>query len=331
LTKPWLAFSLIAWLLRHCFTHPVHLTKSLLLVPRAVDIFAKIEKEQPDVVHLFWGHYPALVAFLVENYLPDIVLTIFLGAYDLSREFPGTPDVARRADAVWTHAQANIEKIVSLGVPAQKIQVTYRGIDLRLIGAADCPRVAHRLVSAGRMLPLKGMETVLSAFRIIRNQWSDATLILLGEGPERPRLEKLVGEWGLQDAVVFRGHVPHSEVFAEMAVAEVFLLLSRSSSERLPNAAKEAMASGCACIVTDTDGIDELITHEKSGYIVSQKVLPEEVAEIVTRFFVNAELRASFQRYALERLRERFDVDASMRTYLENWSGLLRERCKTLP
>jgi len=330
LKRPWVTLSLLVWLLRICSTHPVHLAKSLLLIPRVVELFVLLEREQPDVVHLFWGHYPSLFAFLVNKYRPNIVLTIFLGAYDLFREFPGTPDVAKQADTVWTHAHFNINKIVSLGVPAQKIQVTYRGIDLSLIRAADCPRVAHRLVSAGRMLPLKGMETVLSAFRIIRDQWSDATLVLLGEGPDRPRLEKLVCEWGLQDAVVFRGHVPHSEVFAEMAVAEVFLLLSRSGSERLPNAAKEAMASGCACIVTDTDGIDELITHGKSGFIVSQEVLPEEVAEIVSRFFVNAELRASFHSYALEHLRERFDVDTSMRTYLENWSLLLQQKSQAV-
>ena len=280
-------------------------------------------------MHLFWGHYPAIVAFLVKNHLPDTVLTIFLGAYDLSREFPGTPDVARQADAVWTHARYNVEKILSFGIPVQRINVAYRGIDLNRIDSADCQRVRHRIVSAGRLIPLKRMEAVLAAFQIIRSKWADATLVLLGEGEERPRLEKLTREWGIQDAVVFRGHVPHDEVLAEMAVAEVFLLLSRS--ERLPNVAKEAMASGCACIVTATEGIEELITHGKSGFIVSNEAVPEEVAEMVGKVFANSDVRSNFQGHALEILREHFDVDASMRKYLENWSGLLLEKCKTLP
>lgn len=323
-TQPWLAFSLIGWLLRHCVTHPRHLAKSLLLVPRAVDIFVGIKKKQPDVVHLFWGHYPTLVAFLVKKYRPNIVLTIFLGAYDLGREFPGTPDVARRADAVWTHAQFNINKILSLGVPVQKIHVAYRGIDLNRIGAVACQRIRHRIVSAGRLIPLKGMEAVLAAVQIIRNKWPDTTLVLMGEGPERPRLEKLASEWGMQDAVIFRGHVPHDEVLTEMSAAEIFLLLSRS--ERLPNVAKEAMASGCVCIVTNTEGIDELITHGKSGFIVSQEAAPEEAAEIVTKVFMNEDLRSDIQSHAMETLREQFDVDASMRKYLENWSLLLHQK-----
>lgn len=329
LRRPRVSLSLLVWLVRFCSTHPIHLAKSLLLIPRVVDLFVLLEREPPDVVHLFWGHYPSLFAFLVNKYYPNIALSIFLGAYDLLREFPGTPDVAKRADAVWTHAHVNIKKIISLGIPAEKIHLAYRGIDLNLIGTVGCQRVKHRLVSAGRLIPHKGMEAVLATFRIIRNQWPDATLILLGDGPERPRLEKLACAWGVQDAVAFRGHVPHNKVLAEMAAAEIFLLLSRSDSERLPNVAKEAMASGCACIVTDTDGIDELITHGKSGFIVSQDAAPEEAAEIVSKIFMNDELRSDFQSHALELLRERFDVDTSMRKYFDSWSWILWQKAQT--
>ena len=325
LIKPWIAFSLIIWLLRHCFSHPVHLAKSLLLVPRAVGIFAEYRERTARCRAPILGPLPLASSLSGERLLPNIVLTIFLGAYDLSREFPGTPEVARQADAVWTHAHFNIKKILSLGVPPQKIHVAYRGIDLNRIGAVDCQRIRYRIVSAGRLIPLKRMEAVLAAFQIIRNKWpAHATLVLMGEGGERPRLEKLAYEWGMQDAVAFRGHVPHDEVLAEMAAAEIFLLLSRS--ERLPNVAKEAMASGCACIVTATEGIDELITHGKSGFVVSQEATPEEVAEMVEKIFMDGSLRSNFQGHALDTLREHFDVDASMRKYLENWSGLLREK-----
>jgi glycosyltransferase involved in cell wall biosynthesis len=170
------------------------------------------------------------------------------------------------------------------------------------------------------------MEAVLAAVQIIRSKWADTTLVLMGEGPERPRLEKMACEWGMQGAVIFRGHVPHDEVLTEMSAAEVFLLLSRS--ERLPNVAKEAMASGCVCIVTETEGIDELITHGKSGFIVSQEAAPEKAAEVVTEIFMNDELRSDFQSHAVEILRERFDVDTSMRKYLENWSLLLRQKAQ---
>ena len=318
LTCPFRSLKLLVWVVRCSDMRTAHLLKALLLVPRTLQLVASIERERPEVVHLFWGHYPSLVGYLLKRTPGRPVLSIFLGAYDLWRNFRGTREVARKADLVWTHADFNVDQIVALGVERDRIQVVHRGIELGRIQREELVRIPRRLLSAGRLIPVKRMEAVLAAFRTVREHWADASLLILGEGPERPRLEKMIHEWGLSGSVELRGHVPHDEVFAEMAISEVFLLLSRS--ERLPNAAKEAMALGCACVVTDTEGIRELITHGKSGFIVDNSAKPQEVAAFVSRVFSEPGLRESLKTNAWEVLRRDFDSKASMQKYLDAWS-----------
>ena len=55
-----------------------------------------------------------------------------------------------------------------------------------------------------------------------------------------------------------------------MAESDIFLFLSSKAGERLPNVVKEAMLSGCICIVSNTPGIDELIEDGKTGFIIDK-------------------------------------------------------------
>jgi glycosyltransferase involved in cell wall biosynthesis len=319
--RPGLSLTLICWLIRQCIARPVDMVKSFALLPRVLDLLVRVEKEKPEVVHLFWGHYPSILGYLVKKKCPTTVLSIFLGAYDLFfRSFRGTREVAAGADLIFTHAHTNIPTIAQMGIAEERIQVVYRGIDLERIKSAEGSRVPRRILTVGRLIPVKQMDSVLATFRLVRRSWPDATLTVLGDGPERPRLEAMADAWGLQDAVQFRGHVPQAEVFAEMAVSEIFLFQSISPSERLPNVAKEAMAAGCACIVSDTPGISELITDGVSGFIVPQRATHEEVSSVISRIFTDPMLRRRFHARALEHLKAHFDFRSSMEKYLLQWS-----------
>src|SRR5690606_6195557 len=99
----WLVRTIIA----HCWRQPGQLMKALALVPASLAVLAALERRRPDVVHLFWGHYPSLVGLLARRRLPAAVISLFLGAYDLERRFPLSALLARRADLLLTHAAAN--------------------------------------------------------------------------------------------------------------------------------------------------------------------------------------------------------------------------------
>jgi glycosyltransferase involved in cell wall biosynthesis len=323
LRHPSILLHLCAWSVRHNWNVPIHLLKTLALLPRSLDIFFTLKRSPPDIVHLFWGHYPAIVGHLIQRYLPGSVLSIFLGAYDLRRRYPGSALVARTADVVWTHAQANIPEIRHLGVEPDRIRVAYRGIDVNRFKPDSVSKIAHRIVTAGRLSAAKGMMEVLTTFRRLRELWADASLVVLGDGPDRERLRAAANSDSLLEAVRFQGHVPHYTVAKEMACAEVFLFMSKW--ERLPNVVKEAMASECVCVVTRTPGIDELVLDGISGYVVPQGDITGAVRRICEVFRNPGAARAMRAR-ARRHVVERFDVTDSMRTYHEHWLHLVAQK-----
>ena len=287
-------------------------------------ILDELQRTKPDVVHLFWGHYPSLVGYLVRTTLPGTVLSLFLGAYDLTRRFGGTPWVARSADLVSTHAECNMAAIEKMGVARERIHLAYRGIDLATFNGT-APKIARRIATVGRLETGKGMDDVLRAFREIHMRWPDTTLRVLGQGPDRPSLERLTHELGIHDRVAFLGHVPQHEVAAQLRMAEVFLLMSWGEWERLPNVVKEAMACRCLCVVTGTAGMDELVENGRHGFLLRPRNVQEAVSKLDDIFSGRVETAGMLQA-ASERITNIFDASKSMRSYVRRWRHALVRR-----
>ena len=325
LRHPMLVAQLLHWLWRSTWRKPGQFVGSLVFVPRSLGILESLSRERPDVVHLFWGHYPCIVGFLILKALPDIALSVFLGAYDLTRAFGGSGWVARRADVVWTHAACNLPDLERLGVDRGRIHVAYRGLDLHLFRSFDTAKIRYRIVSVGRLIAPKGMDEVLRVFRKVQEKWPAATLVVVGDGPERAGLEQLSKSLGVHGAVKFTGHLLQRDVAKEMAAAEVFLLMSHKDSERLPNVVKEAMANRCLCVVTETPGIDELIVHEEHGFVVHRGDTAAAASRIEDVFGRRVDASALLQA-ASHRVTDRFDATASMEVYRRQWVDIVMRR-----
>ena len=245
--------------------------KSLALLPIVLRIDAEIRQGRYDVVHLFWGHYPALLGALLQRFETSQPVSFFLGAYDLHRAYGPSKIVARKAAYVWTHALANTSAIEALGIERERVRVVYRGIDLPAIDAVRQRvdgRVPGRVVTAGRLITSKGTDRVLRAFALLFDRLPGVTLTVLGDGPERPALEAAAMVLGVGHVVRFAGHVAHDAVITALAEAEAFVLLSSKPDERLPNVVKEAMACEALCVVSRTPGIEELLEHGRSGVVI---------------------------------------------------------------
>jgi glycosyltransferase involved in cell wall biosynthesis len=121
----------------------------------------------------------------------------------------------------------------------------------------------RRLLSIGRLAPQKDHRTLLDAVSRIRHDFP-VELIILGEGPLRPDLERQIGELQLSDVVSLRGYHPHPESYLETADA---LILS-SRFEGFPNVVGEALASGCNVVATDSPGgVRELLDNGRYGFL----------------------------------------------------------------
>jgi len=323
LLHPVVGLDFLARILASSWRNPGHLVKSLLLLPRAIDTFFEIPSDKAGVVHLFWGHYPSLVGYLFLRWRKDCVVSIFLGAYDLLSRYDLSVYVANRADVVWTHTRANLKALAELGVVNEMLRVSHRGIDLSSV-PDHRKKVLRRIVTAGRLIRDKNMHEVLRVFSMVHKQWADATLVVIGDGPELENLKALAGELGIGGAVTFTGYLNQSYVYAEMSVAEVFLLLSTSRSERLPNVVKEASACGCPCIVGNTPGIDELITNGSNGFIVSNDRIGESV-RYTDMLFRSREAMQGIGRRAEQRVIDRFDASRLVAERIQVWQLSISE------
>lgn len=120
------------------------------------------------------------------------------------------------------------------------------------------------VLAAGRLIPHKDFALLIEAFAKVR-QHRPARLLILGEGPERPRLESLVGRLGLEDDVGLPGF--EENPYAYMARAAVFVLSSRW--EGLPTVMIEALYCGAPVVATDCpSGPREILRDGEFGQLV---------------------------------------------------------------
>ncbi len=191
---------------------------------------------------------------------------------------------------------------------------------------SDVVRVAGpsraTILAVGRLGPEKGFDSLLVAFSKIASRHPSWTLRILGEGPERPRLEQLASELGLRDRVEMPGR--RHDVMQQLSEAGVFVLASRF--EGFPNALVEAMASGLAVVSTDcASGPSELIEQGRNGILVPVDDA-DALASALERLLLDPDLRSRLGQSALH-LRDRL----SMGAVLQMWNDLLVECGCQLP
>lgn len=299
---------------------------SLLILPRAWQILARAMRERPDVVHVYWGHYPALVGHLVQRWLPDTAVSISFILYDLETRYPLSRLVAQRAEVVRSVCAYNVPIIEEFAdLPPGRVDVIYDGLDLARIDrlASTQAKQPKRVVACGRLVPVKRMDLALEAFARAARSHPEASLVVLGEGPERARLERLARAHGIADRVDFRGHVSHDEVIVEMARAEALLLMSED--ERLANVVKEAMACRTVPIVTATPGIEELMEDGVHGFVAGSGDIAGAAAAL-EGVLGGAAATAHLLEAGRKRIEEDFALDACASRYLSLWRRALSLR-----
>lgn len=180
------------------------------------------------------------------------------------------------------------------GVNSLKINAIYNGMDLDMIrrrmeeSSEHAPRVGNLpvILGVGRLDAQKSFHVLISAFADVLKH-TPAKLVILGEGHERPRLERLTASLGIQDSVSLPGFVENPHPW--MRQAAVFCL--SSAYEGFGYVLVEAMACGCPVISTDCpSGPDEIIHPGENGMLVPVDNVVA-LADAIRRILVDDRLR----------------------------------------
>jgi len=167
------------------------------------------------------------------------------------------------------------------GVPAARTHVVHPGVDAqRFAVGAYAAELRSRLsstdeivlLSVGRLERRKGHDTALHALAQLRRQGRRVRYAVVGEGPERARLESQVRELGLGDAVVFAGAVSGDDLPVWYAAADIFVLPTRSDGDAFEGFGivfLEAAAAGLPVVAGRGGGVPEAVEDGVTGALVS--------------------------------------------------------------
>jgi glycosyltransferase involved in cell wall biosynthesis len=218
-----------------------------------------------------------------------------------------------------------------LRIDPDRFGVTYNGIDFSLlepVRAAAGVRASLGLSSefvigtAAILKDWKRIDRLLHALAAVRQTASlPVRLLVVGEGPERQRLEALARDLALQDDVLFAGLQDHIADYLQ--VMDAFCLPS-SGRESFGNAAIEAMAVGVPTIVfADSPGLLEHVDHEQTGFVVETQ---EDLVQTLQRLIADPQLRADIGQRGRVRIRERYTPARAARAYEELYAAALAAR-----
>jgi phosphatidyl-myo-inositol dimannoside synthase len=216
---------------------------------------------------------------------------------------PGSRQLLRRIGDGCDHLTA-ISSYTSARV-GRALSGTARARLLRLPPPVDTARFVpalrdehtSRTIAVGRFVPQKGFSTLLQAWRLVLNDRAVSgthELMLVGDGPDRPRLKSMISDLGLSESVRMAGAMPRAEVITALQQADLFALPVRTrfgglNPEGLGLAALEAAACGLPVIIGDSGGAPETVRHGKTGFVVDPRG-PVDLARRITTLLMDREL-----------------------------------------
>lgn len=203
--------------------------------------------------------------------------------------------------------------MVALGAAPERVRVLRNGIDLGLFRPpgdraalrAELGVTGPTLVSVGNLIERKRNHLTIGALPHLP-EWS---LLLVGDGPERGRLEALAAGLGLADRVRFVGAQPHATLPRFYGAADAMVLAS--SREGWANVLLESMASGTPVVASDIEGNDEVVQGRAAGLIIGENSA-DGIAGGVRALWADPPDRAAVRAYA-----EGFDWDATSAGQIE--------------
>lgn len=199
------------------------------------------------------------------------------------------------------------------GARPEKIRTVYNGVDPAEFPHAGPEPRTPTLSWAGRIDPIKDLETLIRAFAVVRRELPDARLRIFGGTPKggeayRTLCEDLAAELGLRDAVVFEGRV--DDIKDAYAAGNVVML--SSISEGFPFTLIEAMSSGRATVSTDVGGVREAVGD--TGMVVPPRE-PEAMAAAALHLLRDPQRRAVMGTAARQRVIENFTLRRTVDTF----------------
>jgi sugar transferase (PEP-CTERM/EpsH1 system associated) len=294
-------------------------------------LFKHISSQHPTILHtsLFHANLPGRVIGRFTG-VPIIINSERTMAMESEWRYWFNRSTINLVDRVIAVSQNVAEFCIShIGIPAEKVVVIHNGVELSsfLPNARDQARIKLKLPqdeyvigAVSRLDPVKGIDDLIIAFtNLIRTH--PAYLVIIGEGPERQRLETVAQETGCADWVIWTGY--RADVPELLSAFDVFV--QPSHFEGLPNTVLEAMAAALPVVGTEVGGTPELVIAGQTGRLVPPGD-PDTLAGVIKVLLENPEERSSMGLAGRDRVQLHFSTKQMVQKTEQLYDELLNEK-----
>jgi glycosyltransferase involved in cell wall biosynthesis len=212
--------------------------------------------------------------------------------------------------------------------PSRKIIVQRLGVDPVLAQSTTAPTGGeenHRrfcLLAVGRLHRVKDYPFLIQACAALRDQGLDFLCWIVGDGPERPTLERQIMKSGLQGRVYLIGQVPRPDLSGYYRYADLVVMTSKS--EGIPVVLMEAMSHEKLVLAPAITGIPELVEHQRTGFLYQPGSLPDFVSA-VSWIQANQASLAGIQRAAAASIAASYNRQRNLRAFAEQFLARIQQ------
>lgn len=291
----------------------------------------KIRELRPDVVHTWlfaanaYGRHAALAAGVKHVVAGERCVDPWKGEAQLTID----RWLAKRTDRIATNSSGVVEFYATKGIPREKFTVIPNGIAPaapstltreELLAELNLSADSRLIIAVGRLWPQKRIKDLIWACDLINCVRDDVHLLIVGDGPQRARLERFRRQTRMEEHVHFLGE--RSDVPQLLPHCECLLL--GSSYEGQSNAIMEAMNAGLPVVAGDIPGNRDLVVPGETGYLVDVGDRAAFAQKTLT-LLADAELAARLGQAAERRMREHFSVEQMIARHAELYEQLAGE------
>lgn len=209
-----------------------------------------------------------------------------------------------------------------------KVSVIANGVDTGLYGTSllrneiraslGIPAGARVIGTVGRLCEVKRQDMLVRAFARLHRSHPDLWLLLVGDGPERPALERLAGELGVSGRTRFAGYQSQTQHY--FSAMDLFALCSRH--EGLPLALLEAWASGLPVVSSAVGGIPKVVEHGRTGLLFASGD-DAALADSIARLLDQEPLRTAIASAGTAQVRSHYSLQRMADDYAGRYHAAL--------
>lgn len=289
-------------------------------------IYEKFPQELPecDIVFCQFGYLGKKIFELkeLEEWLKRKKVVVCFRGSDLTAYVKNNPKMYKKlfkqADLFLPVCKYFKKRLVSLGADPNKIVIHHSAIDCSQFFFKKRKPPKDRciqLVSVCRLVEKKGIHIAISAVAKVLRKNKQTHFTIVGDGPERIYLEKMIKKMNIADHVTLHGWGAQGQVVTFLDKSHIFLLPSMRSAdgneEGIPNALKEAMAMGLIAVGTWHAGTPELIEDKISGFLVPEGD-STQLAKTIEYIIEHPEKWSSIGLAGRKKIEDDFEIEKSI-------------------